>query len=187
MAAGIRPNVELGKAAGLEMGRAIKVNHSLQTSDPDIFALGECIECNGEMFGLVAPIFDQAKIVAERLLGRQATFESQEVSTKLKVTGCDLFSAGQFDGGEGTEALVYKDPINANYRKVVIKDDRVIGAVIYGDTRDGNWFFDLIQAKAEISEIRETLVFGPAFQDPDLLSALFATEDTPNEELRAIA
>lgn len=185
MAAGIRPNIDLGKAAGLEMGRAIKVNGSMQTSDPAIFALGECVEYNGEMFGLVAPIFDQAKIVAENLLGRNAEFKSQDVSTKLKVTGCDLFSAGQFEGGEGTQSIIFSDPINAHYRKVVVQNDCVVGVVLYGDTRDGNWFFDLIQAKIDISAIRETLIFGPAFQEFDLLSAK-ADEPLP-EPLRAIA
>lgn len=183
MAAGIRPNVDLGKAAGLDMGRAIRVSASLQTSDPDIYALGECIEFQGLTFGLVAPIFDQAKVLSERLLGRHANFEIKETSTKLKVTGCDLFSAGDFDADEGTETLVYTDPFNAQYRKVVLKDNRVHGVVLYGDTRNGNWFFDLIQSKTDISSIRETLLFGRAFQDLD-----FASFDPhPTEQLRAIA
>ncbi|WIV50591.1 FAD-dependent oxidoreductase [Marivivens sp. LCG002] len=183
MAAGIRPNVDLAKAAGLDKGRAIKVSASLQTSDPDIYALGECIEFQDQTFGLVAPIFEQAKVLSERLLGRNARFEIKKASTKLKVTGCDLFSAGDFDEDEGTESLVYTDPLNAQYRKVVLKENRVHGVVLYGDTRDGNWFFDLVQSKTDISSIRDTLLFGPAYQDLDLASA----DPQPAEQLRAIA
>uniref|UniRef100_UPI001552A811 NAD(P)/FAD-dependent oxidoreductase n=1 Tax=Mangrovicoccus sp. HB161399 TaxID=2720392 RepID=UPI001552A811 len=110
MSAGIRPRAELGTAAGLEMGRAIKVDARMQSSDPDIFAVGECVEFEGNLFGLVAPLYDQAKVLAATLLGSEDAFVMRELSTKLKVTGCDLFSAGDFAEGEGREDIVFRDP-----------------------------------------------------------------------------
>ena len=177
MAVGIRPAVALGAQAGLEMGRAIKVDAQMQTSDPDIYAVGECIEFNGALFGLVAPLYDQAKVLAKTLLDEEAAFQSRELSTKLKVTGCDLFSAGDFAEGEGREDIVFRDPARGVYKRLVLEDDRLIGAVMYGDTADGNWFFGLIKDGTEVTEMRDTLIFGPAYQggaDADPLAAVAA-------------
>lgn len=184
MAAGIRPNVQLARDAGLDVNRAITVNRAMKTSDPDVFALGECVECEGELFGLVAPLFDQARVVADTLQGKLAHFESKDIITKLKVTGCNLFSAGDFVGDEFTQSIVFDDPMNTAYRKVVLRDDRVVGAILYGETNDGTWFYDLIQKQVNVSEIRDTLLFGPAYQDKDIL-ALAGVEEI--EPLRATA
>ncbi len=164
MAAGIRPAVALGHAAGLDMGRAIKVDAQMRTSDPDIFAVGECVEFSGNLFGLVAPLYDQAKVLAKTLVDEDDTFVVRELSTKLKVTGCDLFSAGDFAEGPTREDIVFRDPARGIYKRLVIEEDRLIGAVMYGDTADSNWFFGLIKDGTDVEEMRETLIFGPAFQ-----------------------
>jgi nitrite reductase (NADH) large subunit len=177
MAVGIRPETRLASDAQIEVKRGIDVDAQMQTSDPDIFAVGECLEFNGMLFGLVAPLYDQAKVVASGLLGDPGVFVPKELSTKLKVTGCDLFSAGDFDEGEGREDIVFRDPARGVYRRLVIEDDTLIGAVMYGDTADSNWFFGLIRDKTDIADMRDTLIFGPAFQGgaaPDPLSAVAA-------------
>ena len=177
MAVGIRPNTALAAEAGLAVGRGIHVDDQMITSDENILSVGECIEHDGAVFGLVAPLYDQAKVVAATLTGCDAAFTPKELSTKLKVTGCDLFSAGDFAEGEGREDIVYRDPARGIYKRLVIENDRLIGAVMYGDTADSNWFFGLIQSGEDISEMRETLIFGPAYQGgaaSDPLSAVAA-------------
>lgn len=163
MAVGIRPAVTLADAAGLAANRAILVNDQLITSDPQILALGECVEHRGTLFGLVAPLYEQAKVAASTLLERSAAFVQKTLSTKLKVTGCDLFSAGDFSDAAGRESLVYRDRVEGSYKRLVIEGDRLVGAVLYGDTRDGNWFFELIQSGESIADLRETLMFGPSY------------------------
>ena len=177
MAVGIRPETRLANDAGLTVGRGIEVNAQLQTSDPDIYAVGECVEFDGNLFGLVAPLYDQAKVLAADLSGDAAAFQVKELATKLKVTGCDLFSAGDFAEGEGREDIVFRDPGRGIYKRLVLEGDRLIGAVMYGDTADGNWFFGLIKDGTDIEEMRETLIFGPAYQgggSSDPLSAVAA-------------
>ena len=164
MAVGIRPAGQIGADAGLECGKAIKVDAQMRTSDPDIFAVGECVEFDGNLFGLVAPLYDQARVVAKTLRGKDDVFTMRELSTKLKVTGCDLFSAGDFAQGEGREDIVFRDPARGIYKRLVIEDDRLVGAVLYGDTADGNWFFGFIKDETCIEEMRDTLIYGPAFQ-----------------------
>jgi nitrite reductase (NADH) large subunit len=164
MAVGIRPSVALAKSAGLAVGRGVHVDDQLVTSDPDVLALGECVEHNGAVFGLVAPLYDQAKVLAQTLLGQEAAFRPKEVATKLKVTGCDLFSAGDFAEGEGREDIVFRDPARGVYKRLVLEGERLIGAVMYGDTADGAWFHGLIKDREDVSEMRDTLIFGPAFQ-----------------------
>ncbi|PYE84024.1 nitrite reductase large subunit NirB [Pseudoroseicyclus aestuarii] len=165
MAVGIRPSTALAAAATLEVGRGILVDAQMRSAtDPEVFALGECVEFEGAVFGLVAPLYDQAKVLAKTLLGEDDTFVLRELSTKLKVTGCDLFSAGDFAEGEGREDVVFRDPARGVYKRLVIEGDRLIGAVMYGDTADGGWFHGLIKDRADVSEMRETLIFGPAFQ-----------------------
>ncbi|MDY6860826.1 MAG: nitrite reductase large subunit NirB, partial [Pseudomonadota bacterium] len=164
MAVGIRPNTALAKEAELAVGRGIHVDDQMVTSDPDILSVGECVEHNGAIFGLVAPLYDQAKIVAKTLLGEAAAFEPKQTSTKLKVTGVDLFSAGDFAEGDDREDIVFRDPARGVYKRLVLQDNRIIGAVMYGDTADGNWFFGLMKDGTDVSDMRETLIFGPAYQ-----------------------
>lgn len=146
MAAGIRPNTELAESAGIPCNRGILVNDTLQTYDPRIYAVGECANHRGIAYGLVAPLFEQAKVCANHLahLG-YARYQGSVTSTKLKVTGIDLFSAGDFIGGEGSETITLSDPIGGVYKKLVIKDDVLVGACLYGDTADGGWYFRQIR------------------------------------------
>ena len=181
MAVGIRPNVALAAEAGLAVGKGIHVDDQMVTSDADILAVGECVEHNGAIFGLVAPLYDQAKVVAKTLLGEEAQYVQKELSTKLKVTGCDLFSAGDFAEGEGREDIVFRDPSRGVYRRLVIENNVVVGAVMYGDTADSNWFFGLIRDKSDISEMRETLIFGPAFQGGAQMDPLAAVAALPRD------
>ena len=177
MAVGIRPNIQLAQEAGLAVGKGIHVDDQMRTSDDSILAVGECVEHDGAIFGLVAPLYDQAKVVAKTILGEEATFVQKELSTKLKVTGCDLFSAGDFAEAEGREDIVFRDPARGVYRRLVLENDAIIGAVMYGDTADSNWVFGLIRDKTDIADMRETLIFGPAYQGgapSDPLSAVAA-------------
>lgn len=164
MAVGIRPETRLANDAGITVARGIEVNAQMQTSDPDIYAVGECVELDGQLFGLVAPLYDQAKVVANGLMDTPDVFVPKELSTKLKVTGCDLFSAGDFAEAEGREDIVFRDPARGVYRRLVLEGDQVVGAVMYGDTADSNWFMGLIRDGTDITDMRETLIFGPAFQ-----------------------
>jgi len=138
---------------------------------------GTELPCNGAIFGLVAPLYEQAKVAAQTLMGEDATFVQKELSTKLKVTGCDLFSAGDFAEGEGREDIVFRDPARGVYRRLVLENNVIVGAVMYGDTADSNWFFGLIKDKTDIADMRDTVIFGPAFQGgatADPLSAVAA-------------
>ena len=181
MAVGIRPETRLANDAGLEVARGIEVNAQMQTSDPDILAVGECIEFDGHLFGLVAPLYDQAKVVAKTLMDEPDAFVAKELSTKLKVTGCDLFSAGDFSQGEGREDIVFRDPGRGVYRRLVVEDDVLVGAVMYGDTSDSNWFFGLIRDKTDIAGMRDTLIFGPAYQGGTPLDPLAAVAALPRD------
>ncbi|TRO15997.1 NAD(P)/FAD-dependent oxidoreductase [Ectopseudomonas mendocina] len=161
MAAGIRPNTELAESAGIACNRGILVNDTMQTFDPRVYAIGECASHRGIAYGLVAPLFEQAKVCANHLaqLGF-SRYQGSVTSTKLKVTGIDLFSAGEFMGGEGTETITLSDPIGGVYKKLVIKDDVLVGACLYGDTADGGWYFRQIRENHNVSEIRDHLMFG---------------------------
>ena len=181
MAVGIRPNVKLAQDAGLAIGRGIHVDDQMVTSDPDILAVGECVEHDGAIFGLVAPLYDQARVAAMTLLEEEAQFVQKELSTKLKVTGCDLFSAGDFAESEGREDIVFRDPARGVYRRLVIENNVIIGAVMYGDTADSNWFFGLIRDKTDIAEMRDTLIFGPAYQGGPLADPLSAVAALPRD------
>ena len=163
MAAGIRPNIALAREAGLACGRGIQVDDALATSDPAIHALGECVEHRGALFGLVAPLYEMAKIVADRLTGSaDSAYLPAVTGTRLKVTGIDMFSAGDFMGDADTDDVVFRDAARGVHKKLVIRDDRLIGAVLYGDARDSAWYFDMIRNGADIAALRDTLVFGPA-------------------------
>ena len=181
MAVGIRPETRLANDAGLSVGRGIEVNAQMQTSSPDIYAVGECVEFDGYLFGLVAPLYDQAKVLAHTLLDRPDAFVVKDVATKLKVTGCDLFSAGDFAEGDGREDIVLRDPARGIYKRLVIEEGRLVGAVMYGDTADGTWFFGLIKDEVDIEEMRETLIFGPAHQGGATADPLSAVAALPLE------
>ncbi len=164
MAVGIRPNAALAKAAGLAVNRGIVVDAKLRSSDPDIFALGECAEVFGQTYGLVAPLYEMANIAARHLAGEaDVAFTPSATGTKLKVTGINLFSAGDFAEGPGREEIVLRDAARGIYKRLVLQENRVLGAVLYGDTADGAWFFDHMKRNTDISELRETLIFGPAY------------------------
>jgi nitrite reductase (NADH) large subunit len=162
MAAGIRPNTALAEKIGIHCERGIVVTDTLQTiTDPRIYAVGECAAHRGIAYGLVAPLFEQGKVCATHLaefgIGR---YLGSQTSTKLKVTGIDLFSAGNFMGGTGCEEIVMSDPYGGVYKKLVIKDDQLVGACMYGDTVDGSWYFKLLREGRKIADIRERLMFG---------------------------
>jgi nitrite reductase (NADH) large subunit len=161
MAAGIRPNTALAEAAGLYCNRGIVVSDALQTYDPRIYAVGECVSHRGITYGLVAPLFEQAKVCANHLaLMGIGSYKGSVLSTKLKVTGIDLFSAGDFTGSEGTEEIVLSDPAGGIYKKLVIKDDKLVGACLYGDTADGAWYFKLLREGRKLGELRDHIMFG---------------------------
>ena len=164
MAVGIRPNTTLAQSAGLrcsERPGGILVNDTMQTYDPRIYSVGECVNHRGSAYGLVAPLFEMAKVCATHLaqfgIGR---YVGSVTSTKLKVTGIDLFSAGDFSGGPDTEEITLSDPIGGVYKKLVLRDDKLIGACLYGDTVDGAWYFSLLREGKNVSEIRDHLMFG---------------------------
>jgi nitrite reductase (NADH) large subunit len=163
MAVGIRPNVKLAREAGLAIGRGIHVDDHMVTSDPAILAVGECVEHDGQVYGLVAPLFDMCRALADGLVEKPSGYRGSVTSTKLKVSGIDVFSAGDFSGGDGAEDIVLRDAARGIYKRVVVRDDRIVGAVLYGDTGDGGWYFDLLKRQEDVSELRDLLIFGQAF------------------------
>ncbi|AWL97548.2 nitrite reductase (NADH) large subunit [Bradyrhizobium ottawaense] len=161
-AAGIKPNVALAKDAGIAVNRGIVVNDLMQTASPDIFALGECAEHRGTCYGLVEPAYEQARVLARHLAGRPAAYQGSVVSTNLKVSGVSVFSAGDFMGGEGSESLVLTDRRRGTYKKLVIADGRLTGAVLIGDTVDALWYLELIRNRDKVAAIRTDMMFGRA-------------------------
>jgi nitrite reductase (NADH) large subunit len=166
MAVGIRPNTALAAEAGLKVGRGVVVDDQMRTSDPAVFAIGECAEHRGVAYGLVAPIWEMCRTLGKVLTGDgTAAYEGSLLQTRLKVSGVDVFSAGRFAGGEGCEDIVFRDAARGVYKRVVIEDGKVAGAVLFGDAADGGWYFDLMRQGAAVSEIRETLIFGQAITE----------------------
>jgi nitrite reductase (NADH) large subunit len=163
MAVGVRPNTALAEKAGLHCNRGVVVSDTMQTYDPRIYAVGECVNHRGIAYGLVAPLFEMAKVCANHLaaygIGR---YGGSVTSTKLKVTGIDLFSAGDFVGGDGTEHITLSDPVAGVYKKLVLKDEKLVGAVLYGDTVDGAYFFKLLREGRSVADVRDRLMFGEA-------------------------
>ena len=161
MAVGVRPNTELAARCGLHVDRGVVVTDTLQTYDPRIYAVGECVSHRGTAYGLVAPLFEQAKVAANHLalqgIGR---YEGSVVSAKLKVTGIDLFSAGDFAGGAETESITVADALDGVYKKLVIRGDKLVGACLYGDTADGAWYMRLIRDGQDIGGLRDQLMAG---------------------------
>lgn len=164
MAVGIRPNVELARTMRLQCDRGVLVNDTLQTFDPSIYAVGECVQHRNNTFGLVAPLWEQARVCATHLaeLGI-ARYRGSLISTQLKVTGIDLFSAGDYLGGPETESLVMRDAKRGVYKRLVIQDNKVRGAVLYGDVKDGPWYLELMAQQRDIGHLRDKLLFGAAF------------------------
>jgi nitrite reductase (NADH) large subunit len=161
MAAGIRPNTDLAKSARLHCNRGIVVSDTMQTYDPKIYAIGECAEHRGIAYGLVAPLFEQAKVCANHLAQMGiGQYKGSVTSTKLKVTGIDVFSAGNFMGGKECEEIILSDPVGGVYKKLVIQGEQLAGAVLYGDTADGAWYFQLLKDRQNVAGIRDHLMFG---------------------------
>jgi nitrite reductase (NADH) large subunit len=159
-AAGIRPNIALAKEAGIPVNRGIVVDDVMQTGAPDIFALGECAEHRGICYGLVEPAYEQARVLARHLAGRTAAYNGSVVATNLKVSGVSVFSAGDFMGADGSEAIVLNDVRHGTYKKLVISDGRLIGAVLVGDVGDALWYLELIRNREPIARIRNRMMFG---------------------------
>ncbi len=161
MAVGVRPNTELAERCGLHVNRGVVVSDTLQTYDPRIYAVGECVSHRGTAYGLVAPLYEQAKVAANHLaLHGIDRYQGSVTSTRLKVTGIDLFSAGDFAGGEQTEAITLADTPGGVYKKLVIRDDKLVGACLYGDTADSAWYVRLIREGRRIGALRERLMQG---------------------------
>lgn len=164
MAVGVRPNAELGQKAGLEVNRGIIVNDQLRTSDPGIYAVGECVEFDGQTFGLVAPLYEQAQVLAQVLAGKDAHYQISETATMLKVTGINLFSAGDYLGKQaGSESILWRDTQTGSYRKLVLKQGCIIGSVMYGDTHDSHFIFELIKQRKDVSHCRPNILFGQGY------------------------
>jgi nitrite reductase (NADH) large subunit len=159
-AAGIRPNIALARDAGISVNRGVIVDDHLQTSAPDIFALGECAEHRGICYGLVEPAYEQARVLAQHLSGRSCAYDGSVVATNLKVSGVSVFSAGDFLGGETSEAMVLSDIRRGTYKKLVISEGRLTGAVLVGEVGDALWYLDLIRKREAIARIRKDMMFG---------------------------
>ncbi len=182
MAAGIRPNAGIAKEAGLATNRGILVDGGMHTSDSDIFAVGECAEVGGHVYGLVAPLYEMARVAASHLTGdATATFVHNDTPTKLKVTGIDLFSLGDFADGEDRQEIVLRDATAGVYKRLILQDNRIIGTVLYGETADGAWFNDLKKRQVDISDMRETLIFGQAYQGGSPLDPMAAVAALPDD------
>ncbi|GAC1329626.1 MAG: hypothetical protein NVSMB26_06100 [Beijerinckiaceae bacterium] len=177
MAVGIRPHAALAQIGEIATNRGIIVDDAMRTNDPHIYAIGECVEHRGASYGLVAPLYEMAAVAAAQISGDEARLFAGAVnSTKLKVTGIDLFSAGEFGEAPGRENIVLHGPALGIYKRLVIKENRIIGSVLYGDTSGGGWFYDLMHRQVDISPMRETLIFGEAYM-PD--------GDPPLDQIRA--
>jgi nitrite reductase (NADH) large subunit len=159
-AAGIRPNTQLAKDAGISVNRGIVVDDHLQTSVADIFALGECAEHRGICYGLVEPAYEQGRVLARHLAARDAAYQGSVVATNLKVSGVSVFSAGDFMGADGSEAILLNDLRRGTYKKLVVADGRLTGVVLIGDVTDALWYLELIRSRQPIAQIRAAMMFG---------------------------
>jgi nitrite reductase (NADH) large subunit len=182
MAVGIRPNAVLAKDAGLAVNRGIVVDEGMGTSDGDILAIGECAEVDGQIYGLVAPLYEMARVAAAHLAGdRSAAFVHSDTPTKLKVTGINVFSLGDFADGDDREEIVLRDAAAGIYKRVILKDNRIIGTVLYGETSDGAWFNDLKKKATDITPMRDTLIFGQSYQGGSPLDPMAAVAALPDD------
>jgi nitrite reductase (NADH) large subunit len=174
VAAGIRANADLAQAAGLETARGIVVDDRMQTGKAGIYAIGECAEHRGICYGLVEPAYEQARVLASHLCGDKARYDGSVLATNLKVSGVSVFSAGDFMGAAGTEQIVLSDLGLGSYKKLVIANGKLVGAVLFGDTVDGLWYLELIRSGVSIAAIRDDLVFGRALAERSLPKELAA-------------
>ncbi|MCF6369084.1 nitrite reductase large subunit NirB [Rhizobium halophilum] len=182
MAVGIRPNATLAKEIGLAVNRGIVVDVGMRTSDGNIFALGECAEVDGTVYGLVAPLYEMARVAAARLAGdAKPQFVHSDTPTKLKVTGIDLYSLGDFAESEDREEIVLRDAAAGIYKRLVLQDNRIVGTVLYGDTADGPWFNDLKKKRIDVSAMRDTLIFGQGYQGGAPLDPLATVAALPDD------
>jgi nitrite reductase (NADH) large subunit len=165
VATGIRSNIDLAHGAGLNVDRGIIVDDNLRASRPDIFAIGECAEHRGVCYGLVEPAYEQARVLAAHLAGENAHYPGSVLATNLKVSGVNVFSAGDFIGAPGTEQLVFSDAGLGIYKKLVIAKSCLVGAVLFGDTADGLWYVDLIRQGSSVEAIRDDIIFGRALAE----------------------
>jgi nitrite reductase [NAD(P)H] large subunit len=167
LAIGIRPNIDLASAAGLDVNRGVLVGNDMRSIDPSIYAVGECIEHNGQTFGLLASLWEQAEICGARLAGdKHAAYRSSPASTSLKITGVNVFSAGLLAAAtDADEELALYDPRRGIYKKLVLRDGRIVGSVLYGHVADGPWYVELMHDKADVSGFRDQIVFGRAFAE----------------------
>ncbi len=180
MAAGIRPETRLAIDAGLHVERGIVVNDNMLTSDKNIYALGECVEHKNIVYGLVAPIYEMARILAANLHGKSEKFSPPIISTRLKISGVDLFSAGDFTYND-CEEIVFRDPGRGIYKRLLIRDNKIIAIILFGDVSDGSWFFSKLKSGEDISEIRDFLIHGPALQNGKVQDPLSVIESLPHE------
>jgi len=163
IAIGVRPNVDLARAAGLGVDRGILVDDGLATDDPDIFSIGECAQHRGQVYGLVEPAYEQARVLAARLAGREATYAGSLLSTNLKVSGVGVFSAGTVEPDEGDEVLVLRDPAMRVYRKFILREGRLAGCILLGDTSGALFYLGLIRSGQDVAPIRADLPFGEPY------------------------
>jgi nitrite reductase (NADH) large subunit len=170
LAIGIRPNIDLARAAGLDLNRGVLVGDDLRTSDPAVYAVGECVEHNGQVYGLLSPLWEQASVCAARLAGdAKAAFAPPPVFTSLKITGIDVFSAGALAAADpADEEIILHDASGGTYKKLVLRGDRLVGAVLYGAVADGPWYVDLIREGTDVAVSRDRLAFGRAYVPPEI-------------------
>jgi nitrite reductase [NAD(P)H] large subunit len=170
IAAGIRPNVELGRKAGLQVNRAIVVNDFMETSHPDIFAVGECVEHNGTCYGLVAPLLEQGKVLAATISGNKGPrYEGSITAAKLKIMGVDVFSAGDFsESAPGTDVVKYEDAALGIYKKLTLRDGKLAGAILVGETADSHRYMDWLRTQTDLSSQRRQMLFPAPEQDAGL-------------------
>ncbi len=164
MAAGVRPEIALAKGAGIATGRGVLIDDFMATSGEDIYAIGECAEHRGRCYGLVEPAHEQARALAQLFAGEEASYEGSVLSTNLKVSGVPVFSAGDFEG-EGANAIILRDRAMGVYRKLVVRDGKLAGAVLFGDTSDALWYLDLIRSGVDVAPVRRALAFGQAYAE----------------------
>jgi len=182
MAVGIRPNIGLAQEADLKVERGIIVDQAMRTIDPDILSLGECTQIDGQVYGLVAPLYEMARVAAHTLGGDDShSFVHQDTATKLKVTGVDLFSVGDFAEGDDRDEIVLRDANAGIYKRIILKDDKIIGTVLYGETSDGAWLNDLKKKGTDVSEMRDTLIFGQAYQGGAAMDPMAAVAALPDD------
>jgi nitrite reductase (NADH) large subunit len=163
MATGIRPETRIATDARLDVERGVVVDDRMRTSDPEILAIGECVEHDSRCYGFVAPLYEMAAVAAKTLLGVDAVFRPVQTATTLKVSGVNVFSAGEFMSAPGSEEIILSDPGARTYRKLVVRRDRLVGAVLIGETADGPWYADLMRSGQSIAAFRDDLAFGRAF------------------------